>query len=63
MNDWRTKAFPVQVRIYPKDGNGWGLYSRHRDWGEAQRRAMVEAENAYPLCRVEVVDLRDGGAP
>jgi hypothetical protein len=57
--DWRVRAYPIQVRIY-SDGK-WRLYSRHRDWSETAQRAYVEAQNAYPTCRVELVDSRDEG--
>lgn len=57
-DDWRVRAFPVQVRIYTSDDR-YALYSRHRDWGEAARRAYVEAQNAHPTARVELVDTRD----
>ena len=55
--DWRVRAYPVQVRIYTD--SDYALYSRHRDWGDAARRAYVEAQNAYPGRRVELVDTRE----
>jgi hypothetical protein len=55
---WRVRAYPIQVRIHLDDGR-WSLYSRHRNWGNAAQRAYVEAQNAYPSCRVEIVDSRE----
>jgi hypothetical protein len=61
---WRRRAYPVQVRVRRKDDETkWALYSRHRDWGEAQRRAMVEAENQFGAGWVDVVDIRDCTKP
>lgn len=60
--DWRVRAYPIQVRCYPHDdAGGWALYSRHRDWGNAANRAYVEARNAHPGARVELVDSREAG--
>jgi len=58
MTNWRVRAYPIQVRVYTNDGR-WALYSRHRDWGENANRAYVEARNAHPTQRVELVDSRD----
>lgn len=58
VSDWRVLAFPVQVRVYV-DSERWALYSRHRDWGVASRRAHTEAMNAHPGRRVEIVDIRE----
>lgn len=55
---WRRFAFPVQVRVWTTDGTGWALYSRHREWGDAQKRATTEAQNQFSG-RVDVVDIRD----
>ncbi len=58
---WHTRAFPIEVRIYPDaaDPNRWALYSRHREWGTAARKALVEATNGHPTARVELVDSRE----
>jgi hypothetical protein len=60
MTDWRIRAYPIQVRIFPtpSDRTKWALYSRHRDWGETARRAYVEATNAHLGALVELVDSR-----
>jgi hypothetical protein len=65
MSDWRTRAYPIQVRIYSdaSDRVKWVLYSRHRDWGETARRAFVEATNAYPGSLVELIDSREIATP
>jgi hypothetical protein len=60
MSDWRRRAYPIQVRIHKAEK--WTLYSRHRDWGSAANRAYVEAQNAFPALRVELVDYREDGA-
>lgn len=58
---WHARAYPIQVRIYsdPSDRTRWALYSRHRNFGEAARRAHVEATNSHPAALVELVDSRE----